>query len=91
MRFIDTFCGVGGFAAGAQKYAEPVVGIDIDDQMVRLWAANTGGHGKFADAFSEQCMTLWKQYERDTHIHLSPPCTTLSKANYCRNTERKEI
>ena len=79
MELVDVFCGIGGFSAGAMEFATPVFGVDDDDLMVRLWAANTKGVAKLA--------TLWCNYVDwptgtgiPLHIHVSPPCTELSKA-----------
>ena len=82
MKLVDMFCGVGGFSAGARAFAKPVLGVDNDDVMVRLWAANTKGKGQLAE--------LWRDHvelprptdstQESVHIHISPPCTTLSRA-----------
>jgi len=82
MKLVDMFCGVGGFSAGAREFAKPVLGVDNDDVMVRLWAANTKGKGQLAE--------LWRDHvelprptdstQESVHIHISPPCTTLSRA-----------
>jgi site-specific DNA-cytosine methylase len=53
MQVVDLFCGVGGFSAGVLETGTPVLGVDNDDLMVRLWAANTKGTGKLADLWQE--------------------------------------
>ena len=78
MELVDIFCGIGGFSAGARGSATPILGVDNDDLMVRLWAANTKGHGKLATLWSDP--VEWPPPHTRRHIHLSPPCTTLSKA-----------
>lgn len=83
MEVVDVFCGIGGFSAGARGSATPILGVDNDDLMVRLWAANTKGHGKLANLWSDP--VEWPPPHARTHIHMSPPCTTLSKAQ--RNTQ----
>ena len=75
---VDVFCGVGGFSAGARRFANAILGVDNDDLMVRLWSANTRGVGKLAELWTESIE--WPDAHRSLHVHLSPPCTTLSKA-----------
>ena len=53
MKLVDMFCGVGGFSAGAREFAKPVLGVDNDDVMVRLWAANTKGKGQLAELWRD--------------------------------------
>ena len=79
MEVVDVYCGIGGFSAGAmQANCTPIAGYDSDDCVLRLWASNTGGKGFVA--------TLWTDRVRippprpNLHIHLSPPCTTMSNA-----------
>lgn len=78
MEVVDIFCGIGGFCAGAREYATPILGVDNDDLMVRLWAANTKGKGKLAKLWVDAIE--WPPLHARIHIHISPPCTTLSKA-----------
>lgn len=79
MKVVDLYAGIGGFSAGAMAAGcTPVLGVDCDDTVLRLWAANTHGKGK--------CATLWRDAvdwpapDPDIHLHLSPPCTFLSSA-----------
>ena len=82
MRLIDAFCGTGGWSSGAiAAGVQPVLGIDCDHTPLQLWAANCAPAGRAT------CATLgtdepveWPAAEPDIHIHLSPPCTSLSKA-----------
>ena len=82
MRLIDAFCGTGGWSSGAiAAGVQPVLGIDCDHTPLQLWAANCAPAGRAT------CATLgpdepveWPAAEPDMHIHLSPPCTSLSKA-----------
>lgn len=83
MEVVDVFCGVGGFSAGASAHAMPILGVDNDDSMVRLWAANTKGRGLLAELWAED--VNWPVQHARLHIHMSPPCTALSKAQ--RNPE----
>ena len=82
MRVVDAFCGAGGWSAGAvEAGCTPVLGIDCDHVPLQLWAANCAPAGRAA------CATLgtnepvdWPETAQDLHVHLSPPCTSLSKA-----------
>ena len=82
MRLVDAYCGTGGWSAGAiAAGCTPVLGIDCDNVPLQLWAANCAPAGRAA------CATLgtdepidWPEAEPDVHVHLSPPCTSLSKA-----------
>ena len=83
MRVVDAYCGTGGWSAGAVAAGcMPVLGIDNDHAPLQLWAANCAPHGGRA-----ACATLgtdervdWPEAAPDLHVHLSPPCTSLSKA-----------
>ena len=83
MEVVDVFCGVGGFSEGASAHAMPILGVDNEDSMVRLWAANTKGRGLLAELWAED--VNWPVKNARLHIHMSPPCTALSKAR--RNPE----
>ena len=81
---IDAFCGAGGWSAGAVAAGcTPVLGIDCDEKPLKLWATNCAPAGRAI------CATLggvvddvidWPEAAPDVHLHLSPPCTSLSKA-----------
>ena len=83
MRVVDAYCGTGGWSAGAVAAGcTPILGIDCDEKPLQLWAANCAPHGGRA-----ACATLgtdervdWPEPAPDLHVHLSPPCTSLSKA-----------
>ena len=83
MRVVDAYCGTGGWSAGAVAAGcAPILGIDCDHTPLQLWAANCAPHGGRA-----ACATLgtdervdWPEAAPDLHVHLSPPCTSLSKA-----------
>ena len=82
MRLVDAYCGTGGWSAGAiAAGVQPVLGIDCDHVPLQLWAANCAPAGRAA------CATLgtdepvaWPAAAPDMHVHVSPPCTSLSKA-----------
>ena len=80
MRVVDAFCGAGGWSAGAVAAGcTPVMGIDSDASPLKLWATN-------CIAGQAACATIgvdgvdWPDAAADVHVHLSPPCTSLSKA-----------
>lgn len=89
MEIVDVFCGVGGFSAGARDLGVPVLGIDNDDLMLRLWAANTKGRGNLAELWGET--VDWPIWNDRQHVHLSPPCTALSKAQRDKATVARGI
>ena len=78
MEVVDLFCGIGGFSAGARVFATPILGVDNDDEMVRLWAGNTKGKVKLVQLWVDAID--WPPLHARIHTHMSPPCTTLSKA-----------
>ena len=82
MRVVDAFAGTGGWSAGAiAAGCKPILGVDCDEKPLRLWATNCTPHGGRA-----ACVTIgtdaveWPAADADVHVHLSPPCTSLSKA-----------
>lgn len=83
MEVIDLYAGCGGFSAGAlMAGCRVIAGVDCDPSVLKAWEHNTGAKGTVAD--------LWKDTpaippaSANTHIHLSPPCTKLSRANLVR-------
>ena len=81
MRVIDAFCGAGGWSAGAVAAGyTPVLGIDNDAAPLKLWAANCSPPGRAACATIGVDAVDWLDAAADLHVHLSPPCTSLSKA-----------
>jgi site-specific DNA-cytosine methylase len=54
------------------------LGIDNDDKMLRSWARNTGTRAVCATVGTDEIP--WPEAAPDVHVHLSPPCTALSKA-----------
>ena len=80
---VDVFCGIGGFSSARG-------GNPNDDVMLRVWAANTKGVAKLADMSSEweeNSHIEWPSARENLHIHMSPPCTTLSRAR----TDRRHM
>ena len=80
MRIIDVYAGIGGFTAGAmQASCTPILGVDSDDTVLRVWGGNANGA-------KCRCATLWRDAvdwpapSPDIHVHLSPPCTFLTSA-----------
>mgnify|MGYP001336243385 CR=1 FL=1 len=80
MRAWDAFCGVGGASCGFNAVNEVTVvgGIDWDDKMLRMWATNTRARAICASIGQDEIE--WPAAAEDLFIHLSPPCTALSKA-----------
>ena len=80
MRVVDAYAGIGGWSAGAQQAGcTPVLGVDSDEQPLRLWATNL-------PSARAACATLgtdavdWPAADPDVHAYFSPPCSSLSKA-----------
>ena len=81
MRLVDGFCGAGGWSAGAVAAGcIPVLGIDSDEAPLKLWATNCIPAGHAVCAIIGQDAVDWPDAAADVHVHLSPPCTSLSKA-----------
>ena len=77
MDVVDLFCGVGGFSCGAREAGcEPVYGVDCCADALCLWRGNTGADGCVACLFEDEF-----KVPAGAHVHLSPPCTALSKAS----------
>ena len=83
MRVVDAFCGTGGWSAGAVAAGcTPVLGIDCDETPLKHWASNcgpAGGHATCATIGADEAVP-WPTAALDVHVHLSPPCTSLSRA-----------
>ena len=81
MRVVDAFCGAGGWSAGAiAAGCTPVLGIDSDAAPLKLWATNCTPAGRAFCATIGEDTIEWPEAAPDVHVHLSPPCTSLSKA-----------
>ena len=81
MRVVDAFCGAGGWSAGAVAAGcTPVLGIDSDAAPLKLWATNCSPAGRAVCATIGPDPVDWPEAAPDVHVHLSPPCTSLSKA-----------
>ena len=81
MRVVDAFCGAGGWSAGAiAAGCMPVLGIDSDTAPLKLWATNCTPAGRAVCATIGKDTIEWPEAAPDVHVHLSPPCTSLSKA-----------
>ena len=78
-RFFDAFSGIGGASAGAMVAGCKVeMGVEVDDKILRPYAANTGGRAVCAVIGRDEIP--WPDAAPNVMIHLSPPCTALSKA-----------
>ena len=81
MRVIDAFCGTGGWSAGAAAAGcTPVLGVDCDHKPLRLWRTNCPSGRAACARLGTDDTVDWPDAAPDVHIHLSPPCTSLSKA-----------
>ena len=80
MELVDVYCGVGGFSCGAmQAGCKAIMGVDCEDGVLRLWAANTQGRARLARLWGDTSVE-WPFARSNLHVHLSPPCTALSSA-----------
>ena len=89
--FVDLFCGAGGASAGAAAAGLSVVlAVDAWDKAIACHALN------HPDA-THMCMTLPPKDPLPLppdgsrwHLHGSPPCTIVSKANQLRDPQRRK-
>ena len=88
MEVTDFYCGSGGMSAGAILAGCTVThGIDMNSSALRHWAANTAGRAVCRKISPDSSTKLpWPRPSPHTHVHLSPPCTMLSKARAGRTT-----
>ena len=78
-RLCDAFCGIGGYSAGAVSVGcEVAMGVEMDDKVLRPFAANSRGQAVCAVIGKDEIP--WPDQSPDLLVHLSPPCTALSKA-----------
>lgn len=82
MRVVDAFCGAGGVSCGCLQVpgVKVILGIENDDKMLRSWASNTGSGSRAVCATIGKDKIDWPEAAPDLFVHLSPPCTALSKA-----------
>ena len=81
MRLVDAYAGSGGMSAGAiAAGCTPILGIDSDHVPLQYWAANCPGARAVCVTLGGDEPVDWPEPAPDIHIHLSPPCTALSKA-----------
>ena len=60
-----------------------MLGIDCDETPLKYWASNcapAGGRAVCATIGTAAEAVPWPAPESDVHVHLSPPCTSLSQA-----------
>ena len=76
---VDVFCGIGGFSSGAMDAGCSIeLGVENQSLILRSWAANTTGRAVCATVGADEIP--WPKAAPDLFVHLSPPCTALSKA-----------
>ena len=90
-KFVDLFAGVGGASEGAtQAGYEVVLAVDNNEQAMELHEYN---HPDCVHVCCElppkEALPLPGRHE-DWHLHGSPPCTEVSKANQNRNAHKRE-
>ena len=89
MRVVDLFAGVGGFTFGStQAGAEVALAIESDPHIARVYKANHGDHvrvqtlgGNIEALGGALDGALVAELRRYDHLHGSPPCQRLSRAN----------
>ena len=83
--FVDLFCGVGGASRGAVDAGYRVVlAVDSDDEVLAVHRRNHPACEHVCEALcSESRLSLPRG--ANWHLHGSPPCTSVSKANQNRD------
>ena len=89
MRVVDLFSGLGGMTCGAlEAGAEVVLAVDSDPVPLKILGANaphtTTVVATLGDGRDEVSLP---PAAPDLHVHLSTPCTELSVARRCPNTD----
>ena len=89
MRVVDLFSGLGGMTCGAlEAGAEVVLAVDSDPVPLKILGANaphtTTVVATLGDGRDEVSLP---PAAPDLHVHLSTPCTELSVARRCTNTD----
>ena len=87
--FVDLFCGIGGASLGAVDAGYKVVlAIDSDEKVLEV-------HRRNHPSCKHKCMKLsWGcnlalPSGANWHLHGSPPCTKVSKANQSRDEDER--
>ena len=90
MRVVDLYCGGGGFSAGAMLAGcEVVLGVDCDPVALDAWRANTKAPAVLARLWDDSVPL--PEPAPDLHLHMSPPCTHLSKAKQMRTELQLDV
>ena len=89
MRVVDLFSGLGGMACGAlEAGAEVVLAVDSDPVPLKILGANAPHTTTVVATLGDGCDEVsLPPAAPDLHVHLSTPCTELSVARRCTNTD----
>lgn len=89
-KFVDLFAGCGGASQGAtQAGYEVVLAVDHDEKAVALHARNHAQCTHMCCTLPPSAPLSLPGADEEWHIHGSPPCTALSKANQNRNANER--
>ena len=92
IKFVDLFAGIGGASTGAALAGYDVV-LAVDNDAYAL-AVHEMNHPECVHLLStlppEMPLPLPRGQDR-WHLHGSPPCTKVSKAQQCREEEDREV
>lgn len=94
MKFLDMFCGGGGFSAGMRQAGfVPSIGVDIDHEALQTYAANfPNACALHADLSSpvDRANVIKRAKQKDVKVVLGgPPCQGHSGLNNHRKTNEK--
>lgn len=89
MRVVDLFSGLGGMTCGAlEAGAEVVLAVDSDPVPLKILGANAPHTTTVVATLGDGCDEVsLPPAAPDLHVHLSTPCTELSVARRCPNTD----
>lgn len=90
-KFVDLFAGVGGASEGAaQAGYDVVLAVDADQAAMELHARNHPQCTHLCCALPPTGPLPLPSADEAWHLHGSPPCTAVSKANQGRVEEQRE-
>lgn len=86
MRFIDLFCGCGGWTTGLKMAGfEHIIGFDNDAYAIESYRANHGKDSAMCIDVRSLTPAILRQVTRGDHVHVvvaSPPCQSFSLAGH---------
>jgi DNA (cytosine-5)-methyltransferase 1 len=90
-KFVDFFCGVGGASVGAEAAGfDVVLAIDACSEVLDLHKKNNRRCEHICTELPTRLTLPLPGADEDWHLHGSPPCTKVSKANQQRLPEERE-